>query len=159
VTPRSRIFILVLSHALAVVLGGAVGVWVGFETLRESRHFADEVGMAEWYSAHLFTERLMGDPVAYRNTLLSYLGALNARRSAGGVEMNDHALTVDTVLTETRLALLAESQGNAMESQQYFAKAVSGCAHAWKGDCSEQHLRDVVLRLDRRPTPDQRHQK
>jgi hypothetical protein len=103
----------------------------------------------EWFNAHLFAERMMGDPVAYRNILSDYLASLRARQGKGGVVLSEHAAAVDIALTETRLAVLAESQGNSAESGQYFAQAVADCPKAWNDGCTTERLRQIVQRLDR----------
>jgi hypothetical protein len=151
VTRRFRIAVLILSYLGILVLGGALGFGAGFDTARTSQRFGGEAGAAEWFDAHLFAERMMGDPVAYRNTLLDYLAALRARRAkGGGIVLNDHATAVDIVLTEARLAVLAESQGNLAESGQFFAQAVADCPKAWKDGCTAERLKEIVLRLDRK---------
>jgi hypothetical protein len=70
----------------------------------------------------------MGDPVTYRDTLLDYLAALRAQHGKDGIVLNNHVTTVDIVLTETRLAVLAESQGNLAESGRFFARTAAGGA-------------------------------
>jgi hypothetical protein len=106
----------------------------------------------EWFNAHLFAERMMGDPVAYRNILSDYLTSLRARQGKGGVVLSEHATAVDVVLTETRLGVLAESQGNSTEAGQYFEQAVADCPTTWS--CTAERLRDLVQRLDRKvPAP------
>jgi hypothetical protein len=111
------------------------------------------MGAVEWFNAHLFAERMMGDPVAYRKVLLEYLAALHARREkGGGIVLNEHATAVDVVLTETRLGVLAESQGNSTEAGQYFEQAVADCPTTWS--CTAERLRELVQRLDRKvPAP------
>ena len=150
--PRTRTILLVLSYAVAILGGAVLGAWFSFNTVKASRTLTGEVVIAELWGARAFADRLMGDPVAYRTTLLGYLAALSAQRGGAHVILTDHSLAVDIVLTETRLALLAESQADAGETRKYFQQAVADCGHAWKkGECTEQHLRDIVLRLDRSP--------
>jgi hypothetical protein len=63
-------------------------------------------------------------------------------------------LPFSIVLTETRLGVLAESQGNSAESSPFFAQAVADCPKAWS--CTTERLRQIVQRLDRKllsPTP------
>jgi hypothetical protein len=152
VTRRSRIALLVLSYLGVLAVGGAVGLGIGFDTARKSQRLGGEMGAAEWFSAHLFAERMMGDPVAYRNILSDYLTSLRARQGKGGVVLSEHATAVDVVLTEARLAVLAETQGNSTESGQYFEQAVADCPKAWS--CTAERLRQIVQRLDRKlPAP------
>jgi len=148
VTSRGRSAILILTHASALALGAAAGAWVGFDTARAARALSSEIGEVEWYSAHVFADRLMGDPVLYKNTLLQFLAALNARRAGNGVLLPDHALAVDITLTEARLALLAEAQAAGAESKTYFAQALAHCRAAWADTCTEDRLREMVMRLD-----------
>jgi hypothetical protein len=109
------------------------------------------MGAVEWFNAHLFAERMMGDPVAYRDVLSDYLAVLRTRQGkGGGIVLNDHTTAVDVVLTETRLGVLAESQGNSTEASQYFAQAVADCPKAWNEGCSVEGLREIVQRLDRK---------
>src|SRR5205809_179462 len=103
---------MILSYLMVLAIGGAVGLSIGFDTARKSQQFGGEMGAAEWFNAHLLAERMMGDPVAYRKVLLDYLAALRARQGKGGIVLNDRVTTVDIVLTEARLGVLAESQGN-----------------------------------------------
>jgi hypothetical protein len=164
VTPRHRgdqtlanlrISPLILSYLGIFAVGGAIGFGVGFDTARTSQRLGSEAGAADWFNAHLFAERMMGDSVAYRNTLLDYLAALHARREkGGGIVLNEHATTVDIVLTESRLAILAESQGHSEQSAQLFAQAVADCPKAWNDGCTMERLRELVQRLDRKlPSP------
>jgi hypothetical protein len=148
VTKRTRIIFLALSHISALAIGAAVGGWFVFEAARSSRRFADELGAAEWYSAQMSVERMMGDPKAYRSALLDYLRALQSRRDRDGITLDDHVIAVDTVLTEARLAILADSQGNEAESKLYFAQALEHCPSAWKTGCSVERLHEIVARLD-----------
>jgi hypothetical protein len=151
VTRRVRIALLVLSYVGVLAVGGAVGLSIGFDTAHQSQQFGGEMGAVEWFNTHLLAERMMGDPVAYRNTLLDYLAALHARREkGGGIVLDDHVTTVDIVLTETRLAILAEAQGNSAESGQYFVRAVADCPKAWTDGCTAERLRQVAERLDRK---------
>lgn len=148
VIKHSRIIFFVFSLATAMAIGASVGAWFGFNTARGSLSFRGEVGSAEWFSGQILAERMMGDPTAYRSALLKYLAALQSRRSGDGVLLNDHVVVVDTVLTEARLAILAQSQGNESESKLYFARGLEHCNSAWKTGCTVERLREIVARLD-----------
>jgi hypothetical protein len=151
VTRRVRIAFLVLSYVGVLAVGGAMGLAIGFDTARQSKRVGSEMGAMDWFNAHLLAERMMGDPVAYRNVLSDYLAALRARQeTGGGIVRTDHVTAVDIVLTETRLAVLAESQGNSTESGQYLGRAVADCPTSWKDGCSVERLRQIVQRLDRK---------
>jgi hypothetical protein len=107
-------------------------------------------GASEWYNTHIIAELNMAYTTAYRQALLDYLTYLQSRRKGDEVLINDHVVAVDTVLTETRLALLADSQRNEPESKLYFARAIEHCAGAWKTGCTVERLQELVSRLDRK---------
>jgi len=152
-TRSLRVLLIVLSHVAVLGIGGGLGFWLGFEAARDTRRFADEMETTEWFNAHLFAERLMGNAGSYRSTLLRYLDVLNTRRPSTGVVLNDHVTIVDVVLTEARLALLAESRGDAAEAQRYYAQAIAHCSKAWPDGCDEERLRKVIARLDKADLP------
>jgi len=110
-----------------------------------------ELGATEWFSAHIYLERLGGDAKSYRNALHAYLSYLESHRRNEGVIFDPHVAAVDTAITEARLAVLEESQGNQAESQRYFQLAASHCPSGWTGGCPPQRLRDLVSKLDRNP--------
>ena len=79
---------------------------------------------------------------------------MRARYGKNDIMLNDHVRAVEIVLTETRLAALAESQGNSAESSQYYAQAVADCPKAWNDGCTTERLRQIAQRLDRKlPAP------
>jgi hypothetical protein len=147
---RIRTIVFAVSLVSALAVGAVVGAWFAIDTVRGSRSLAGEMGASEWYNAHIFAERNIADPTAYRQALLDYLTYLQSRRNGDGVLINDHVVAVDTVLTETRLALLADSQRNESESKLYFARAIEHCAGAWKTGCTVERLQEIVSRLDRK---------
>ena len=88
--------------------------------------------------------------MAYRKALLAYLAAINARRPDESLLFDDHVNSVDRVMTEVRLAMLAQAQGDAAESGKYFAEAVAHCPKSWKDSCTVERLRAFIDRLDRK---------
>jgi hypothetical protein len=147
----TRITLVVLSYVVVMAIGGVAGLWYGFESGRDLRRFALEAGFEERFNAQLMSERMLGDLASYRNSLREYLSQLKARRGKNGLIQTDHVIAVDTVVTEARLAMLAEQRKDTVESARYFAQAASDCPADWSRGCPPDRLRELVVMLDHTP--------
>jgi recombinational DNA repair protein (RecF pathway) len=143
-----RTLVLVLTHLVALLVGGTLGFAIG------DRHDAAKVAPLDDFGAAMYSgmlasgERVSGTDASYENALrahASFLKDLSARAASDSARQRYAA---DNALALIRLADLAEKRGASAESTRLTADALAVCATAGLPYCSSNELRQRARDVD-----------
>ena len=134
-----RLSRLLLSHAVAIFLGIALG-WYGYEKLVLSFNFVDEAALVSRYAAYRDIRRASNTGTEHRNALLAYLNALEQAKRHPNRNFTERNYFIDKTIIYFRLSLIAKREGNEKESGMYLHQALTSCAHTGWQDCTKSRL-------------------
>jgi hypothetical protein len=158
---------------LLFLVGAGLGLYAGWKTssrperVREGRLFGNPAGreflktydlMARLRSLGMGSTLRLRDPKYGPEGSREYLNLILDTAQQGKRQLTDPAawtlIDVESGITYVRLAMIEEAEGNPSASQTWMQKARATLKQAGWKDCSEVHLRTLVLELNKQDSCD-----
>ncbi|MEW6119718.1 MAG: hypothetical protein AB1593_06490 [Pseudomonadota bacterium] len=138
----------IVSYMLALIVGGAIGLYFGFRLGQDSIAVFDMAETA-YYAAFMETQMSDGTDAAREEAIHTFL-ALNEKRMKQPSKLFlESPLAKDSALAYARLAALAKKRGATQEAERYPNHAASFCTQTGWQECSPEKIMSMVQRLDR----------
>jgi hypothetical protein len=138
---------------LGLVVGAALGCYVGYEFLGKPRQFYNALGPQFMASQYAYLQyREAGYPEA-KSAMEAYVLLLDRPDYPEHLWLDARGRSSDKGLALARLALLEERAAKPEEASRRWAQAEQAMKSAGWKDSSQAHIRSIVMRLDAdRPT-------
>jgi hypothetical protein len=146
--------LLVFTHILAAVLGGAVAIyiWFGFnvyQKITEANATMTQAALISRYALFTDVMRSNGTKEEYKESLLKYLAALDeAAKQPSSVLFDKKTYARDKTLTYARLSRLEKEAGNITKSVEYIKLATENCGNSGWKDCSVDQIAMISKKLE-----------